>query len=114
VVAVVMMPVMVMAMMVVVMVMPVPAVAVNEPRAGVIALLDPAPAVPDRPADQGNRLAKPVVGCHAGNRRARQGLRAAAGKRSRGRHDCCEHQATHFKLSSVQVPSAARRSREPL
>ena len=78
-------------------VMPVMVVVPVNAWAGVVALLNPAPAVPDRSADQGDRLGKAVLSGNPGNRRARQGLGAAAGQRSRKCHSGGEHQATHFE-----------------
>ena len=85
-------------MMSVVMVVPVMVVmVVSEARSGVEALLDPAPAVPDRAANQSNRFSNAFLSGNGGNRCARQGLGAAAGKRSGKCQDGGEHQATHFE-----------------
>jgi hypothetical protein len=57
------MPMMAMVMVTMMMVVvPVPVMAMNEARTGMVALLDPTPSVPDRPADIGDRLRLSVVG----------------------------------------------------
>ncbi|MDQ8726183.1 hypothetical protein [Bradyrhizobium sp. LHD-71] len=77
----VMTPVVVMMVMVAPMVVvpPVVAMVVMKARARVVALLDPAPAVPDRTADQPHVLRETFLRNGAGNRCAGQGLGAAAG-----------------------------------
>jgi hypothetical protein len=114
-----MMPVMmvpvVMMMMMMMMGPPVvPVVMMIEARrcvvagAGVIALTDPLPAVPDRAAgvchilDEATGVAGEArVGC------PRQGLRATSGKRARESQDSSKHQATHSHSSFGFKPFAA-------
>ncbi len=86
-----------MMMTVPVMMVVVPVMVPVNARAGVVALINPAPAVPDRAAYQGDRLGKAVLSGNAGNRCARQGLGAAACHRSRNCQNGGEHQATHFE-----------------
>ena len=94
---VVMVPMVVMAMMPAMMAM----VMVIETRrrvvagAGVIALFDPAPAVPDRPADHSHILNQPALAGEARLDGPRQGLRAAPGKGAREGEGGGEQHATH-------------------
>ena len=61
---------------------PVVVMMVMKVRAGVVALLNPAPAVPDRTTDQRHRFSKAAFGGHIGERRGRQSDGATARKRS--------------------------------
>ena len=92
------MVVMVVTMMVVTM-PPVMMMMVMEVRTGVVALLDPSPAVPDRTTDQRNGLGFSPSG-NAGEWSGRKGLGGSAGKRSRECHHGSEHQTTHFEIPS--------------
>lgn len=90
-------PMMVMAMMpaMVAMVMVIEARRRVVAGAGVIALLNPAPAVPDRPADHSHVLNQPALAGETGLDGPRQGLRAAPGNGAREGEGGGEHQATH-------------------
>lgn len=78
-------------------------------RTGVIALLNPAPAVPDRPADHPYVLDHASLAGDAGMGGPRQGLRAASGKGARQGDGGGEHHATHsvflHSLSSRTQPN---------
>lgn len=90
-------------------------VVVIEARGGivagacVVALLNPAPAVPDRTADHADILDQAILAGDAGMSGPRQGLRAASGKGARQGDGGGEQHATHsfflHSLSSRTRPS---------
>jgi hypothetical protein len=86
-------PVMVVMMVPPMMVVPpvVVVMVVMKAWAGVEALFNPAPAVPDRTTDQRHRFTKAAFGGSIGERSGRQSHSATAGKRSSQGHDSGEY-----------------------
>jgi len=64
---------------------------VMKVRAGVVALFNPSPAVPDRTTDQRYRFTKAAFGGNIGVRNGRQSRSATGGKRSGQGHNSGEY-----------------------